>query len=153
MNLTYHHVIRPGILLVVLILGFMATPVRADDAAVKAVASAAMQTWLLEIDRDEYVQSWQDAAPSLQKVLTSDQWVKALTSVRKPLGKCTERKLASATEKNEISTADGVFKGDFIIAQYDSTFENSVKAVETVRFEKMPDGTWKVAAYHVKTSS
>jgi len=135
------------------LLVFVTIPLRADDSEAKTAATAAMQTWLQEIDQNQYAQSWQDAAPSFQKALTSDKWVAALNSVRTPLGKCKDRKLASALEQTEMPSAAGALKGDFVIAQYNTSFENLAYAVETVTFEKTPDGTWKAAGYFIKPKS
>ena len=41
-------------------------------------------------------------------------------------------------------------KGDFVIAQFDSSFENMKYARETVTFEKEADGTWRAAGYYIK---
>ena len=137
--------------LALVLLGFIVRPVRADDAAaIKAAAVAAIQTWLHEIDQNQYAQSWKDAAASFQKDLTAEQWTEALHGARTPLGKCTERKLVTAVHQTEVPTPTGTQKGDFFIAQFDSSFENEKYAVETVCFEKAADGTWKAAGYYVK---
>jgi beta-lactamase regulating signal transducer with metallopeptidase domain len=140
-----------GTVLALVLVGLMLGPIRADDATdAKTVAVAAMQTWLKEIDQSQYGQSWQDASATFQKAISSDGWSAALTSVRTPLGKCTDRKLASALEQTEVPGPTGPIKGDFIVAQFNSSFENLAYAVETLCFEKAPDGTWKASGYFVK---
>jgi beta-lactamase regulating signal transducer with metallopeptidase domain len=144
---------RPlGAILILVLLGGTALlrPVRADDGDAKQTAVAAMQTWLQEIDASQYDQSWKDAAPSFQKALESTQWVSALDSVRTPLGKCEGRQLASALEQTDVPSPSGVQHGDFVIAQFETSFENMKYAVETVTFEKTPDGSWKAAGYYIK---
>jgi hypothetical protein len=126
-------------------------PAHADDAGdPKAAAVAAMMTWLQEIDQDKYAQSWSDASATFQKAVTSDGWTSALNSVRTPLGQCTDRKLASALHQTDIPSPSGTIKGDFVVAQFDSSFDNLKYAVETVCFEKAPDGTWKASGYYIK---
>lgn len=140
-----------GAVLLFLVLGFIVRPVRADNTTdPRAAAVAAMQTWLKEIDQNQYAQSWTDASASFQKAITSDGWTAALNGVRTPLGKCTDRKLASSLHQTEVPSPTGTQKGDFVVAQFNSSFENLAYAVETVCFEKGPDGTWKASGYHIK---
>jgi beta-lactamase regulating signal transducer with metallopeptidase domain len=125
-------------------------PVRADSGDAKKDAVAAMQAWLAEIDASHYDQSWTDAAPAFQKAISSAGWVGALASVRTPLGKNLSRTLDSALEQKSVPSSAGTQKGDFVIAQFDSSYENLKYAVETVTFEKAPDGSWKAAGYYIK---
>ena len=138
------------LILVLLVAGIVVRPVRADDADPKQAAVAAIQTWLTEMDQGHYDQSWTDAAPSFQKAITSDKWVEVSNAVRAQLGKCTVRKLASSVEQTEVPSPTGTAKGDFVIAQYDSSFENLKYAMETVCFEKTADGAWKASGYYIK---
>jgi len=131
-------------------------PIRAEDAqsSAKQAAVAAMQAWLGEIDQGQYAQSWKDASALFQKAAASEKWVAALNSVRTPLGKCKERKLASAEYLTEVPSPPGPpLKGDFVVAQFKSSFENLAYAVETVCFEKASDGTWQASGYYIKPSS
>ncbi len=140
-----------GAVFVFAVAGLIARPVRADDAGdPKGLAVAAMQTWLTEIDQNHYAQSWTDASPSFQKAVASNQWIADLNRVRTPLGKCTVRKLASSMHRTEVPSPTGPQKGDFVVAQFRSSFENLAYAVETVCFERAPDGTWKASGYYVK---
>jgi Protein of unknown function (DUF4019) len=132
--------------------GFLSLPLKAETDS-KQAAEAAMQTWLGEIDQGKYDQSWNDAALAFQKAITSPQWVAALNGARTPVGKCLNRKLASAMEQTDVPSPSGTQHGDFVIAQFDSSFENLKYAVETVTFEKAADGTWKAAGYYIKPGS
>lgn len=146
-----HYPTRPsrllgaGIILAVLIAGFIVRPVRAADGDSKQAAVAAMQAWLQEMDQGQYGQSWKDASSQFQKAVSSDQWVAKSNSIRAQLGKCSDRKLDSALEQTEVPSPTGTQHGDFVVAQFDTSFENLKYAVETVCFEKAPDGTWKAA--------
>jgi len=116
-----------------------------SDIAVKA-----MESWLDGIDAGGYAQSWTDAAKSFQTALSSEKWVEALTAARKPQGKMLERKLASAMYQNGIVAGTTTIPGQFVIAQFDTSFENLKYARETVTFEKDTDGKWKAAGYYIK---
>ncbi len=122
-----------------------------DPEAAKKEAVAAMQTWLGEIDAGSYAKSWGDAAQSFQKAVSSDQWVTALDGVRTPLGKSKVRTLATAAYQTVVPKPGvKMVKGDFVIAQFDSSFENLEYARETVTFQKEADGSWRAAGYYIK---
>jgi hypothetical protein len=141
---------------VVLTLGALTalSPARAgedDQESAKKEAVAAMQTWLGEIDGGNYAKSWSDAAKSFQKAVTSDQWVTALNGVRTPLGKSIGRTLASAAYQTVVPKPGvEMEKGAFVIAQFESSFENLKYARETVTFQKEADGAWRAAGYFIK---
>jgi beta-lactamase regulating signal transducer with metallopeptidase domain len=125
----------------------------ADDSpdSAKKDAEAAMEKWLGEIDAGKYAASWTDAAKSFQTALPSEKWVGALDGVRTPLGKLLDRKLTSALYQTEIPLPGGkTLKGQYVIAQYDSSFENLKYARETVTFEREADGTWRASGYYIK---
>jgi beta-lactamase regulating signal transducer with metallopeptidase domain len=130
------------------------SPMLAVDAPqenAKKDAVTAMQTWLGEIDAGSYAKSWSDSAQSFQKALTSDKWVGALDAVRTPLGKMLSRNLDSAVEQTAVPKPNGdLIKGDWVIAQFNSSFENFKSARETVTFEKEADGSWRAAGYFIK---
>lgn len=124
-----------------------------DDTpeAAKKEALAAMQTWLDEIDASNYAKSWSDMAKSFQKAVTSDKWVAISGNVRTPLGKVLERKLASALyQSGQSSVGAQALNGTYVIAQFDTSFENLKYARETVTFEKESDGAWRAAGYFIK---
>jgi hypothetical protein len=52
--------------------------------------------------------------------------------------------------QTSVPAPEGVVKGDYVIAQFNTSFENLQYAVETVTFEKAADGTWKASGYYVK---
>jgi hypothetical protein len=154
MNHSCHPRRRFGVALVLLLfIAGLAAPVRADDAESKQAAVAAIQAWLKEMDAGQYGQSWTDAAGTFQKALTSQQWVATANAVRTQLGKCSNRTLASALAQTQVPSPAGVQKGNFVVAQFDSSFENLKYAIETVCAEKTPDGSWKVDGYYIKPKS
>jgi serine/threonine-protein kinase len=69
--------------------------------------------------------------------------------VRKPLGKLLSRKLDSAVLQSSTSGV-GMPKGTFVIAQFNTSFENMKSARETVTFQKEADGAWRAAGYFIK---
>jgi hypothetical protein len=115
------------------------------DAAVQA-----MQTWLTGIDGGDYSQSWDNASKKFQAAITSDKWVAALKAVRAPLGKMDERKQVSAMYQTGMMGGGSIIPGQYVIAQFDTSFENLKAARETVTFEKEEDGTWRASGYYIK---
>jgi beta-lactamase regulating signal transducer with metallopeptidase domain len=127
-------------------------PAQEDAAtAAKREAGAAMDAWLGEIDAGNYAKSWADASGAFKAAVTSDQWVAALANVRTPLGHLNERKKVSVLYQT-VTPEVGVNPraGEYVIAQFDTSFENLKYAVETVTFKKEPDGVWRAAGYLTK---
>ena len=146
-----------SVVTLLLLAAVMLQPIQAstDDAkdGTKA-AVAAMEGWLKGIDAGGYAQSWKDASVRFQKAVSEAQWQAALDQVRKPLGSCSERKLVSASRLSELpAPASMTIKGDFVVAQFEASFDNLIGAVETVTFEKEADGNWKASGYFIKPKS
>ncbi|MDL2716821.1 MAG: DUF4019 domain-containing protein [Acidobacteriota bacterium] len=120
---------------------------RADDADGVPKATAAARAWLALTDSGKYGASWGAAATVFQGAVTKESWEKALVSVRTPLGAVRSRKLKSATFTHELPRAP---KGDYVVVEYDTEFENRPGAVETVTPMLEKDGSWKVSGYYIK---
>lgn len=125
----------------------------ANEAEQKKTAVAAIIPWLEEIDHGDYAKSWTDASKFFQKAITSDAWVAALGSARKPCGMIKSRTLASALFQKDVPTGVTVSHGEYVVAQFDTSFENIAHAVETVTFQKDSDGQWRAAGYFIKAAS
>lgn len=135
--------------LVAVILGGLATLQPGHAESPKDQAVAAMETWLSGIDAGKYAESWKDASTDFQKAVTEAQLVASLKAVRAPLGAMKERKLASALQQTEVPGPKGAIKGNFVIAQFETSFENLKFALETVTFAE-EGGTWKASGYYIK---
>ena len=120
---------------------------RADDADGVPKAAAAAKTWLALTDAGKYGASWDAAATMFQGAVTKESWEKALGTVRAPLGAVRSRKLKSATFTHELPRAP---KGDYVIVEYDTEFENRPGALETVTPMLEKDGSWKVSGYYIR---
>lgn len=113
-----------------------------EDAAKEAVLP-----WLALLDDAKYPESWNAAAPTIQKLVPLDRWTKAMTAVRTPFGKVVRRTLKDA--KFTVSVP-GAPEGQYVIFQFETVFEHKPAAVETVTPMRTPDGAWKVAGYYIK---
>lgn len=113
---------------------------------VKAADDAA-QKWLALVDDGKYGESWDQAAGLFKEKLTKDQWQKALTQVRAPLGKMESRQFKLAEFKTEVP---GAPPGQYMILQYRTKFANGVPMIETITPMLDKDGTWRVSGYYIK---
>ncbi len=130
--------------------GGSAAPAPAADDPEKAAALAAMLPWLALEDKGDHGTAWDQASPQFQKAVSRADWIATAGRVRPPLGKCLERPLASANVQVDPSFNGAVDKGVFVMAQFDSRFENLKYAMETVCFRKAADGTWRAEGYFIK---
>jgi hypothetical protein len=79
--------------------------------------------------------------------VTSEEWNRALTSVRTPLGAVARRSLKLATYS---TTLPGAPDGQYVTLVYRTRFAQKKAAIETVTPMLEADGTWKVAGYFIK---
>jgi ketosteroid isomerase-like protein len=112
------------------------------EAAVKSVES-----WLALVDSGDYAASWRQAAEYFKNAVTEERWRQAVAAVRGPLGAVVTRKLKATQEATELP---GAPDGQYVVIQFDTTFDNKKGAVETVTAMKQDDGSWRVAGYFVK---
>ena len=117
---------------------------RAEEVDPVAVAA---QAWLDLADRGEYAQSWAEAASYFRTAVTQEQWLQSITAARSPLGAVVSRTLRSAESATSLP---GAPDGEYVVIQYDTTFEHKASAVETITPMRDADGTWRVAGYFIK---
>jgi len=111
------------------------------------LAQTSAQTWLALTDAGKYPESWTEASAYFKAAVTQSKWADALTAVRSPLGKVLSRKLKSATY---TKTIPGAPDGEYVVIQYDTSFENKKESVETVTPMLDKDGKWRVSGYYIK---
>jgi len=140
--------LRTGLVLALIILGilFSMNSLKANEVAEKAAATAA-GAWVSLVDGGDYAESWNQAAGFFKNAVTKEQWQQSLKAVRAPLGKMVARKLKS---KQYTKTLPGAPDGEFVVIQYETTFENKKSAIETVTPMLDKDGKWRVSGYYIK---
>jgi hypothetical protein len=111
------------------------------------LAQQSAEPWLALVDSGKYGESWEQAAQFFKAALTKEQWQSALRASRRPLGKVLTRNLKSATF---TKTLPGAPDGEYVVIQYESSFEHKQAAVETVTPMLDKDGQWRVSGYYVK---
>ncbi len=118
-----------------------------SDAGSEAEAVKAAETWLALVDAGDYERSWTEAATFFKNAVARDQWTKSLDGVRKPLGKLLSRTKSVA---KYTRTLPGAPDGEYVIIQFNTSFQNKKSAIETVTPMKDKDGKWRVSGYFIK---
>ncbi len=111
------------------------------------LAQQSADAWLALVDSGKYADSWQEASQLFKAAVTKEQWQGKLRASRDPFGKMVSRKLKSATY---AKTLPGAPDGEYVVIQYESSFEHKQSAVETVTPMLDKDGAWRVSGYYIK---
>jgi len=122
-------------------------PTSFAQAQKEKAAEQVSEQWLALIDAGDYAKSWQEAAIVFRSSVSEQQWTQMLKSVRSPLGRVVSRKLASAHYTTQLP---GVPDGDYVVVQFNTSFEHKKSAVETVTPMLDKDGKWRVSGYYIK---
>lgn len=115
------------------------------QAETAAVASA--EAWLSLVDGRKYAESWEAAAQFFKGAVPKEQWIQAMQATRKPFGKNLSRKLKSKTCE---TTLPGAPDGEYVVIQFEASFENKKSAIETITPMLDKDGKWRVSGYFMK---
>lgn len=121
-------------------------PAVADDEAEAAAVEAAVE-WLAVVDDGDYAESWKLAAEYFKGAVTEEKWEQALTGARQPLGALVSRQPKS---KQYATSLPGAPDGEYVVIQFETSFENKAAAIETVTPMLEADGEWGVAGYFIK---
>lgn len=119
----------------------------AAESQHETVAQGEALLWLSLVDTNNYDESWQEMSPTFKKQVSKRKWKSTVTRIRKPLGQLVSRKPKSAEYTKELR---GAPEGEYVVAKFDTTFENKPGAVETVTLVLGPDLNWRVSSYSVK---
>ena len=119
---------------------------KSNPAAEKAAVESA-QAWLAVMDAGSYSKCWEEAAAALKSAVSQADFEKSLRAVRAPLGKMVSRKIKS---QQYATSLPGAPDGEYVVIQYDATFEHKANAVETITPMLDKEGKWKVSGYYIK---
>ena len=129
------------------------TQVNAESDSKKVVeekelaAVEAVKDWLVIVDEEKYNESYLKAADYFKNAVTEEQWLQGMTATRKPLGKVLSRELKS---KKYMTELPGAPDGEYVVIQFDTSFEKKKSSVETVTQMLEKDGKWKMSGYFIK---
>ena len=119
----------------------------AQDSDKEQTAVLAAEKWLRMVDEGKYSDSWQEAAEYFRNAINQEQWNQSLRAVRKPLGKIVARQMKTATYTTSLP---GAPDGEYVVIQFDTSFENKKAAIETVTPMMDQDRMWRVSGYYIK---
>jgi hypothetical protein len=112
-----------------------------ENAAIKSA-----EKWLGLVDDGKYAESWTEAAGYFKNSITQEKWDQTLNAVRNPLGKLISREVKSKTYTTSVP---GAPDGEYVVIQFDTSFQNKKSAIETVTPMLDKDGKWRVSGYYI----
>lgn len=115
---------------------------QAETAAIDAA-----KAWLSLVDGEKYAESWDASAQYFKGAVKKEQWLQAMQSGRKPFGKTISRELKSKSYRTALP---GAPDGEYVIIQFNASFENKKVALETITPMMDKDGQWRVSGYYMK---
>lgn len=135
-----------AVMLAIVIFSIIGCALKSNPEAEKAAIESA-QSWLVLVDGEKYVESWENAAEHFKLAITQSKWQETIQTVRKPLGKMISRELRS---QQYTTSLPGAPDGEYVVIQYNTTFENKKAAIETITPMLDKDGKWRVSGYYIK---
>jgi hypothetical protein len=119
----------------------------AIDAGKEKAAISAAEKWLATVDAGKYAASWKETAAFLKNTVKPEQLELSMQATRKPLGKLISRKVQTKTYKTSLP---GAPDGEYVVIQFETSFENKKNAIETITPMLDKDGKWRVSGYYIK---
>lgn len=135
----------PVLIIVVLVL--CAVPVLAGSSEKENAAVISAKKWLKMVDSGSYAESWNEAAELFRNAIKQEQWKQSLQAARKPLGKLVTRRIKTKIYKTSLP---GAPDGEYVIIEFETSFEHKKSAIETVTPMMDKDGRWRVSGYYIK---
>jgi len=132
--------------LALLVSGFPIPTAMASDEKETAALEVA-RDWLATVDAERYERSWDTAAGFFKAVVAKGQWVQSLEGARRPLGKVLSRELMSSNYVTELPDAPD---GQYVVIQFETSYEAKSNAIETVTPMLEDDGSWRISGYYIK---
>lgn len=118
-----------------------------NNEAAEQAAMTAAEKWLALVDANDFGESWNQAASLFKSVVSLEHWNASLGAAQLPLGKFVSRKLKSQKYAEELP---GAPDGEYVVIEYETSFEKKKNGTETITPMKDTDGEWRVAGYFVK---
>ena len=110
-----------------------------DEARVAAIEFLAL------VDEREYDKSYSTASSVMRDEVSQEDWVAHVSNLRNPLGHLDQRTENLSVFHESLPDAP---PGEYVIFNYDSSFQNNKYATEVVAVAKGNDGVWRVVGYY-----
>ena len=118
----------------------------AQDKNTEAAQKGA-ESWLAVVDKGDYAGSYDGAASIFKLAITKEEWLQKVRAARGPLGRVISRKFKRAQYETSLP---GAPDGEYVVLQYDTSFENKRSAVETITPTLDKDAQWRVSGYFIR---
>jgi len=119
----------------------------AEQSEKEKVAVTVAEKWIGLVDDGKYGESWKETAEYFRNAVKQDQWEESMLAARKPLGNLISRKVKSTSCKISLP---GAPDGQYVVIEFETSFENKKTATETVTPMMDKNGKWKVSGYYIK---
>ena len=101
-------------------------------------------TWLLLVDKGEFITSWDTGARRLQDFVPAGDWKAGLEKARGPFGEMQRRHFVKTKYTNKLQPP-----GHYVVVSYHSQFAKSA-AKESVTVVREADNQWRVLMYGIE---
>lgn len=108
-------------------------------------AAIASQNWVELLDKERYHDTWDQASNIMKMTITKDEWNKAMSKTRKPLGSVKTREVV---DQRTAVNPKNLPAGDYMVMVYKTSFAHKASAYELVTLY-LQNGQWKVLTYQV----
>jgi hypothetical protein len=119
----------------------------AQESGKEQAAIAASEQWLSLVDSGRFGQSWKQTAGYFRAGFSKTSWRNSIMAVRKPLGRLKSRAVISSVYTPSLP---GAPDGEYVVIQFETSFENKQSAVETLTPLLEKDGSWRVSGYYIR---
>jgi hypothetical protein len=120
-----------------------------DEESNKAAEQTALKAsldWVAIMDAGQYAEGWMSASAYLKGAVPRSKWLRGMKEVRIPKGPVESREVKSVKYTTRLPNAPD---GEYVIVEFETSFENSKLNKEIVAQMKERDGNWRVAGYHI----
>ena len=124
-----------------------AAPKSGSNPQAEKAAIESAQAWFALVDAEKYAEGWDAGSQYLRGAVPREIWRSSLKGMHKPLGKMVSRQLIS---QQYTTSMPGAPDGQYVILQYQTTFENKKSAIETITPALDKDGKCRVSGYFIK---
>lgn len=128
--------------------------------AAEQVAVGAAENWLALVDSGDFEESWERTASLFKSGISEkdlfkaevskQQWQSSLRTVQDSLGKAVLRRLTSKRYTEDLPWEPDA---EYVVIEYETTFERQMQRTETVILMKESDGEWRVSEYKLKVGT
>lgn len=133
-------------LMLIVFVSFNACNSSVKQGAKKAATEAA-ESWLVLIDSAKYAESWEKTSSFFQEAVDLESWIKSMQAMRAPMGQLVSREIKSSQYETSLP---GAPDGEYVVIQFNTSFEKKKSAIETVTPMLEKDGKWRVSGYYIK---